>query len=57
MSEKRIVYINILRNYYQVREVHDDSYCCRRLESAEVSDLLNEQRDQIINIKKERKKT
>lgn len=56
MSEKRMVYINILNNYYQLRETDDNSYCCRRLDPTEVSDLLNEQRDQIINMKKERKK-
>lgn len=53
MSEKRVVYINILKNYYQLREVDDNNYCCRRLDPTEVSDLLNEQRDQIINMKKE----
>ena len=56
MSEERVVYINILKNYYQLREVDDDSYCCRRLDPEEISDLLNEQRDQIINMKKERRK-
>ena len=56
MSEKRVVYINILKNYYRLREIDDDSYCCRRLDPEEISDLLNEQRDQIINMKKERKK-
>lgn len=53
MSEKRVVYINILKNYYQLREADDNNYCCRRLDPAEVSDLLNEQRDQIIDMKKE----
>lgn len=56
MNEKAVVYINILNGYYQLRKVDDDSYCCRRLDPTEVSDLLNEQRDQIINMKKERKR-
>ncbi len=56
MNEKGVVYINILNSYYQLRETDDNTYCCRRLDPTEVSDLLNEQRDQIINMKKERKK-
>lgn len=56
MNEKRLVYVNILKNYYQLREVDDNNYCCRRLEHEEVNDLLNEQQDQITNMKKERRK-
>lgn len=56
MSEKRSVYVNIIKNYYQLREVDDNNYCCRRLNPEEVNDLLNEQQDQITNMKKERKK-
>ena len=56
MSEKRVVYINILNNYYQLRETDDNKYCCEILDPAEISDLLNEQQAQIANMKKERKK-
>lgn len=47
MSEKRVVYINILNNYYQLRETDDNKYCCEILDPAEISDLLNEQQDTI----------
>ena len=56
MNERRLIYVNILKNHYQLREVDDNNYCCRRLEHEEVNDLLNEQQDQITNMKKERKK-
>lgn len=56
MNERRLIYVNILKNHYQLRAVDDNNYCCKRLEHEEVNDLLNEQQDQITNMKKERKK-
>ena len=43
MNEKKLIYITLVNNYYEIREVEENSYCCRRLTPTEVSDLLNKQ--------------
>lgn len=43
MNEKKLIYITLVNNYYEIREVEKNSYCCRRLTPTEVSDLLNKQ--------------
>lgn len=42
MGEKRLTYVILMNNYYQIREVDDDGYC-RRLAPTGIIDLLNEQ--------------
>ena len=42
MTEKRLTYVLLMNNYYQIREVDDDG-SCRRLSPTGIIDLLNEQ--------------
>lgn len=53
MNEKKLVYITLVNNYYEVREVEENNYCCRRLAPTEVSDLLNKQQSTIEEKDKE----
>ena len=52
MSEKRLTYVILMNNYYQIREVDDDGYC-RRLSPTGIIDLLNEQQTEITELKEE----
>jgi hypothetical protein len=49
MSEKRLTYVILMNNYYQIREVDDDGYC-RRLAPTGIIDLLNEQQSKIDDL-------
>jgi len=51
MSEKRLTYVNLMNNYYQIREVDDDGYC-RRLSPTGIIDLLNKQDRKIRQLEK-----
>ena len=50
MNEKKLVYITLVNNYYEVREVEENSYCCRRLSPTGIIDLLNEQQSKIDDL-------
>ena len=52
MSEKRLTYVLLANNYYQIREVDDEGYC-RRLAPTRIIDLLNEQQATIQSLKEE----
>ena len=52
MSEKRLTYVLLANNYYQIREVDDEGYC-RRLAPTRIIDLLNEQQATITELKEE----
>lgn len=41
MSEKRLDYVILMNNYYQIIEKDDDGHC-RRLAPTKIIDLLNE---------------
>lgn len=51
MSERRLTYVILMNNYYQIREVDDDGYC-RRLSPTGIIDLLNSQDRKIRQLEK-----
>ena len=54
MSEKRLTYVILMNNYYQIREVDDDGYC-RRLSPTGIIDLLNKLSEENEQLRKELK--